>query len=572
MIKRIVFIKLLSMLIVCSYGQGTNRDYNEEVTIRGSYDPTINQAFKINSKPETFSITLKNPEFSFESIEVDQPTQVVLKPIEAARIRTTRKAKVYKNYLKAGIGSWISPFVDFAHSSGTKDAVFNAGLYHLSSFRNIADYAASPFSNTKVSAGWKKLMDNHVFSIGLNYGLNTYRYYGYKPEEFPSFNIDEDDLKQTFNLVKLDLGLKSQYKKESKLHHAFNISAYYYFDKHNTSESNANFNFDLYKAFSLTELLNYQHLGLQGKISYYGNNDSVRNTTDIFIEGTPYFKAKYGIVNFLLGLKFAYLSSDESVFAFNPVLIADLNVVPEALTLYAGIDGGLEKNSFLRLTTTNPWFTGFYEFSQMDSTFTWQQNKFAVHGGIRGNISNQLGFNIQVRYLLFNNMGFFVNTPIVNIWGPIPPSNKFTVFYDDGNLFTFSGELTYQFGHDIKLWVNGEYNMYSLDSLSQPSHKPVSVFGLGGSWLIKKKVNIGVEAFYSVDRYAISIVNTQLISTFNETTLDGFIDLNLSLSYNISDNFSVWLSGTNLLNNNYQVFLNYPVHGLEIMGGIGVRF
>jgi len=562
MIKRLVILPLVSVIAFSAFGQGTERDYNEEVTIRGSYDPTINQAFKINTKPETFSLTLKNPEFVFESIEVEQPTQITLEPIDAAKIRTDRKAKIYNNYLKAGIGSWVSPYIDFAHSSGSKDAVFNASVFHLSSFRNIPDYSPSPYSNSRVNVGWKKLMNNHVFSISAGYGLNTNRYYGYKPDDFPNVTMDEDNLKQMFNLIKANVGFKSQYKKESKLHHAFNVSAYYYFDKFKTSETNAQFDFDLHKAFSVTKLLNFQHLGLEGKVEYYGNKDTIKSNTDVLIEGTPYFKAKYGIVNFLIGLRFAYLSSNNSIFAFNPIVKADLNIIPEALTVYAGIGGGLEKNSFLSLSDKNPWVSSV-------TPLKWQNNKFDINGGLRGNIARQLGFNLQVRFVSFKNMGFFVNTSESKIWGTPIPMNKFNVFYDDGNVTNFSGELTYQFGTDIKIWLNGEYYIYKLDSLPQPYHKPISLISLGGSWLIKKKVNVWLEGTFVGQRYA---VDNELLIVAQEITLDGFFDLNLGISYNITKDFSVWLSGTNLLNKNYQRYYNYPVQGLEIMGGIGLRF
>ncbi len=562
MIKRLVILPLVSVIAFSSFGQGTERDYNEEVTIRGSYDPTINQAFKINTKPETFSLILKKPEFVFESIEVEQPTQITLEAIDAAKIRTDRKAKIYNNYLKAGIGSWISPYIDFAHSSGSNDAVFNASVFHISSFRNIPDYSPSPYSNSRVKVGWKKLMNNHVFSISAGYGLNTNRYYGYKPDDFPNVTMDEDNLKQMFNLIKANVGFKSQYKKESKLHHAFNVSAYYYFDKYKTSETNAQFDFDLHKAFSVTKLLNFQHLGLEGKVEYYGNKDTIKSNTDVLIEGTPYFKAKYGIVNFLIGLRFAYLSSSNSIFAFNSIVKADLNIIPEALTIYAGIGGGLEKNSFLNLSDKNPWVSSVIPME-------WQNNNFDISGGLRGNIARQLGFNLQARFVSFKNMGFFVNTSESKIWGPPIPMNKFNVFYDDGNVTNFSGELTYQFGTDIKIWLNGEYNIYNLDSLTQPYHKPISLVSLGGSWLIKKKVNVWLEGIFVGQRYA---VDNELLIVAQEITLDGFFDLNLGLSYNITKDFSVWLSGTNLLNKNYQRYYNYPVQGLEIMGGIGLRF
>lgn len=572
-VRIIMLIQFAVLISISGFAQGQQRDRNEEVTIRGTYDPTIDQAYKISIKPETFSLTSKKPEFHFQSIDVDQPTQITLEPIEPATIRADRRTLTYNNFLKAGIGSWFSPYIDFQHSSTNNDATFNAGLYHLSSFRNIPDYSPSPESDTHLNIDWKKVSRTHIFSIGAMYGLKTNRYYGFKPDDYANITIDDNNLKQMFNLVKVDVGLESNYRREeSKLNHEFKVSAYYFFDKHKSSESNAELEFDLHKAFSVTQLLNYQHLGLQGKLEYSGNKDSLQSMSDVLTQAMPYFKAKYGIINFIVGLKLAYLISDVSKFAFNPVIKVDVNVIPEGLTLYGGIEGGLVRNSLLKLSDQNPWIVSTIEARFQSNQFRYQHNQFDISGGIRGNIARQLGFNLQAGFLVFKDMPFFVNTTGYTSFVPAFPMNKFTVIYDKGNRLNFSGELTYQFGGNVKMWLKGEYNIYSLDSLEYAYHKPISLVSLGGSYLIKQKLNIWIEGFLCGKRYALdtSPQFSQLWTNYFE--LDSFFDLNLGVSYNINDTFSVWLSGTNLLNSNYQRYYNYPVQGFEIMGGIGIRF
>jgi hypothetical protein len=48
--------------------------------------------------------------------------------------------------------------------------------------------------------------------------------------------------------------------------------------------------------------------------------------------------------------------------------------------------------------------------------------------------------------------------------------------------------------------------------------------------------------------------------------------VNARLEYVVSDSFSVFVHGYNLTSNNYQVFLNYPVRGLQVLGGVTWRF
>jgi len=240
--------------------------------------------------------------------------------------------------------------------------------------------------------------------------------------------------------------------------------------------------------------------------------------------------------------------------------------------LYGGIDGGLIKNSFLSLSDQNPWIVSTVQagYPKKDQ-FRYQHNQFDISGGIRGNIAQQFGFNLQVRFLFFKDMPFFINTSGTTSYMSSLPLNKFMVIYDDGNLLNFSGEFTYQFGGNVKMWLKGEYNTYSLDSITQPYHKPISLVSLGGSYTIKKKVNIWIEAFLSGKRYALN-TDYAFPQLWTDIEMDSYFDINLGMSYNISDTFSVWLSGTNLLNSNYQRYYNYPVQGLEIMGGIGIRF
>lgn len=291
-------------------------------------------------------------------------------------------------------------------------------------------------------------------------------------------------------------------------------------------------------------------------------------------EVMPYFKAKYGIINFIVGLKLAYLIADDSKFAFNPVIKLDVNIIPEGLTLYAGIDGGLVKNSFLNLSEQNPWIVTTIQARFQDNQFRYQNNQFDIYGGIRGNIARQFGFNLKAGLLVFKDMPFFINTTGAMSYMPSLPLNKFTFIYDKGNLLNFSGELTYQLGGNVKMWLKGEYNVYSLDSLDYPYHKPISLVSLGGSYLIKQKVNIWIEAFVSGKRYALNSENQfhQNWENVDPFELKSYYDINFGISYNINDTFSVWLSGTNLLNSNYQRYYQYPVQGLEIMGGIGIRF
>jgi hypothetical protein len=542
-----------------------NTDHNEQVTIIGSFDPSINEAYKINQRPQEQQINLSHPDFNYNYLDRQATTKITLQPITPASINVDKRTKYYKNLLIAGVGSLFSPYLNFLHSNGARNSYrFTTQIYHLSAFRNIPEYN-NPYTNTSALVKYEKFAGKHIVTTGLKYQLKTNRFYGYSDQEY---NIpDSDSLKQMFNLIKGSIGIKSNYRNNKKLIHTINLSGYYYFDKYKTSEANANLSLNLYKSFDVTKTLNYQFLGVQGDFDYFNYKHTV-STNEFMFSLVPYFKARFGIINFKLGLNFSYLQADGGSLHFYPDIDATVDLIPEILTVYAGINGGLEKNSFYHLSDENP-----YVISDIQTK--WKDNKFTAYAGIRGNIGQKVGYNFEGGWSKFNDEYFFVNT-FYNPSQPVEsPINKFEALYDNGSVWHISAELNYTYDTKFKTWLKFRYNGYSLDSLPEPYHKPITEVRFGASYLIKT-VNVWTEIYYSGKRYAYDpkwiINNTDLTSLGYVQTLDAIIDINMGVDYQIKDNLSIFLKVTNLLNYNYDLYYQYPSQGINIMAGIRYKF
>ncbi len=100
-------------------------------------------------------------------------------------------------------------------------------------------------------------------------------------------------------------------------------------------------------------------------------------------------------------------------------------------------------------------------------------------------------------------------------------------------------------------------------------HKPLSEINFGASYLFKRKLKVWTELFYYGKRYARVI---KVLTPYFDQELDSFFDINLGADYALSDKFSVFLSVTNLLNNNYERFYSYPVQGVNVTGGVALKF
>ena len=558
-----VLIQIAAITQTFSQAVQTNdKNHNEQVTIIGSFDPSINEAYKVNQKPDAHSFSFTNPEFEFNHIDRQSDTRITLEPITPANINVDKREKISKNLLLAGFGSQFSPYLNFFHSSGKRSKHrFTTEIYHLSAFKNIPDYT-SPYSNTRADLNFSKFIDDHILDLGFQYQLNTNRYYGYIPSDYPAITIDEDGLKQRFNLFEGNIGVRSNYKSDKKLVHRIDVSGYYFFDKFQSSEANARLNFDFYKSFKVTKVLNYQYLGIDGQLIYYNNTDTLKTINEYLVNATPYFKARYGIINFKAGLSFNYLSAGSKL-KFYPEIDVSVELYPKYLNLYAGIGGGLKKNSLRDLSAENPWI-----LTSIDTR--WKNNKFIALAGLRGNIGQKVGYNLEAKWTRFNNEYFFINTitQYTPSLTPDGPRNKFNVIYDNGDVVHLKGEITYTLDAKFNAWLAANYNIYTLNSLSNPYHKPITEVKLGASYRFVNKVDVWTELYYMGKRYAL---NPQgLVPT--EVTLEPFFDVNLGVDYQLKENFGVFLKLTNLLNWNYEYYYQYPMQGINVMAGISYKF
>lgn len=556
----------LFVLMLCSFinlfaQQEQNDDsHNEQVTIISSFDPSINQAYKLNYSPDELSFNMDKPQFKYESLNFDLSTQINIKPIIPVVINADKRTTSFNNSLRAGVGSLFSPYLDFRHSSGQRNSHrLDLTIYQLSTFKNIKNYSPSPELKAYTNVNYRKFLSYHILGFALKYELRSNRFYGFEPDDYQGLNISETSLKQSYNLAKASISLKSNYTSNKKLNHSAKISTYYLFDKHNSSETFGGVSMDLHKSFDLTEVLDYQQLGIEAEVKYYANKDSLKSTNNFLVTATPYFKSNYGKINFRIGLNFNFLSSKSSDFYFYPILDANFSLIDDYLTIYAGVDGKIDNNSILKLSTANPWIESLINTEWL--------RRFDVYGGIRGNFSQKVNYSAKVYWSKFKNMAFFVN--VQDGINPSLPFNKFSAVYDGGSLISFDGEITYSASKKLNILASIKVYNYSLDSLSEPFHKPSSILKFGIKYMITSKISLWSDIYYYGERIA---MNPNPNINLNTIKLDPFIDLNIGVDYTLTENFSVFLNLTNILNNNYQRYLYYPVQSIQIMGGIAYRF
>jgi len=563
-----------------SKADSLKQKHNESVTIYGSSRPVTGEALKINRKPQLPSLEMSTTSVISNFTDIKVPTSIQLKEIRpASHIPAAQQTPVWKNLLTLGLGSRISPLLDYFYSGGKpKGHRLTVRLLHHSSFLNIKDYLPSPYTYSKAGIGYDKYFPYHVLAIQGNYRISSNRYYGYNTKG-DTLNYDKNDarLKQYYQVASIGIKFASNYRSAYRLNHLFRANGYYLSDKHGMSETNAHFDFDLYKGFRVSEIFNHQQLGIEGGFDYFKNkatglSQNYQTQQDYFARLLPYFDARYGMFSFKAGLNFEWLQQTSGKLHFYPYLFVNVNVAPGIFSFFGGIDGGLKKNAYLNLSRENPYL------GSLQNNFLWENTQLEAFGGFRGNIARHFGFEFRAGYRKFENMAFFDHPSF--LFGPYltstssysPFKNKFHVFYVNGHVFNLNGSLTYAGIPNLNLWLKGEYNSYSLENDAKPLYKPLFSIQLGASYLINRKIKPWVEIYYMGQRWAAHYFPGFYNIPSPQYYLSGYFDINIGADYHIDKHLTGFIRVTNLLNKQYFRFDEYPVAGLEIMVGIRYRF
>lgn len=553
---RIIIATIFTFGIIVPQGL-MGQEKNEEVTIIAPYNPTVTTALKINRNPR-ISLTeiesLPEIEYNIQSVRIN--TTVAPENPKPSRVPGDPSKDLYRSHLRAGFGNYITPYFELWVNSLQSDE-FNAGAHvgHISSFGQIKDYAKSAYSNTLVEAYASKFFNDNTFGARINYTNRMVHRYGYKPDDFPGLVIDDDDIKQLFHKIGLNLGLSSNNDADDAFNYYVDLDAYYLFDKYQSDETGIFFSPGIAKKMDIFDNGRSQELGLDLSIDYYLNNDSLGSYNGGIFSATPFFDMDLSPYRIYVGIRADYRMDSASRLHLYPVIRAEARLLENMITVYAGMDGGLSRVSYESLSDENPFIN-----SMLPLGYT--NNKYEFLGGVKGRITEIVDFNFGLRYQSVENMPMFVNDTSNML------ANTFGIVYDDAGIFRMNGELGFRSRSDFGLIFKAGYNAYSLDKEEKPWHKPALELSLETYYIIKEKLTLSANFTSYQGVYARTFTNEVLLAE----QLDGWFDLGFGGEYRINSQFSAFIKLNNLLNNGYFKWYQYPVQKFNVLAGIGFSF
>lgn len=520
----------------------------------GEYKPTIMDAAKINENPAFTDSTKKLP-VSINGINSKKIyTGFDVEPIQPAQIEGDPLTKLYNALVKLGMGTYTTPYGELWFNS-LRSKTSSAGLRvkHLSSSATLKDYGYAGFSDNEVSLYGKKFLKEHSLVGNFDYKRNVVHFYGY---DALLHDISKDSTFQRFNLLSGDVGLISHYNSEKRINHGVKLNYYNLSDKFGASENNI-------KAIgNVQTAIGKEQLKVNAAIDFYNYKTKLDTINNTIVSINPNFVSTGEKYRINLGFIAAMDMFVKTKFYFYPNVDLSYNVIDNIIIPYAGLTGGLHKNSYKSFTDRNPFVL---------STLSMQNTnkKYEFFGGIRGTLSSTTSFNARASYSNVGDMAFFVNDTSELL------QNKFDVIYDDGTLLNISGELAYQQREKLRLSLKGDYFSYKMKKELRAWYVPQVQVTFSANYNLRDKIVIKADLFYMDNQFAKTFESDTTSSSGLKVVakqLKGFFDANIGVEYRYTKKLGFFLNFNNIANVRYYRWSNYPTQRFSLMGGLSYSF
>lgn len=550
--KTILVVLLLSLPITALLAQ-SNLDSMVIISV-GEYQPTVVDANKINDNPSITDSTQKIAVtgYGINSKKINTGFEVV--PIKAAQISGDPLTKLYNTLVKLGMGTYTMPYGElWINNLRSKEVLYGVRLKHLSSSSTLKDFGYAGFSDNEVSLYGKKFLKEHSLIGNFDYARNVVHFYGYDANKF---NISDDLTQQRFNLLSGNAKLVSHYADKKRYNHNVKLSYYNLADKYDASENNI-------KASGLVQAaINKELLKVNASVDYYNyktKSDTINNTIASI---NPNFVASGEKYRASLGFTATMDNEVQSKFYFYPNVELSYNVIDDIIIPYAGLSGGLQKNSFKTFTDSNPFVLSELQMKNSNK-------KLEMYGGIKGTLSSTTAFNALASYTNSTNFALFVNDTTELL------QNKFDVIYDDALVLNIQGEVAYQQGEKLRVLLRGEYFNYKMKTELRAWYKPQVELTLSANYNLREKITVKADLFYIDNQFAKtfepnpSSLNGKIVVA---KELKGIFDANIGLEYRYTKKLGFFLNFNNITNYRYYRWSNYPTQKFSLMGGLSYSF
>ena len=551
----------------------------ETVTVTKAYSPTISDAFKLKSVPNlNDSIVLQKKKIEYNIFSVPVASTFAPAKGKASAVKKMPAPELFNSYASAGAGNPSNAMAKFYTSRAiNRDERLDLGLNHNSSRATIDGVdLESKYSNTEVDASYSKR--DRDLNWGANVGLKhqLYNWYGLPSGVFDLATINTIDERQNYFMGEVGgyINVEDAYFKDA------NLKYRRFWDAVESGENRLVFGTGF--EFPVGE----ESFGININMDYVGGSFANANVNSITNDaGIKYSNIQVGInptlsmlrddLTLNLGVNIVYgmdMEASESNFYIYPAVTASYRLLDDNVIAYGGIEGELRQNSYYDFVQENPFVSPTLDIQPTDS-------QYDAYVGLKGQLLPNLSYNIKGSYTAENRRPLFKLNPLNSFRNDEKGyyyGNSFEVFYDDIKTLGLFGELNVDVNRNFTLGINAEVYEYDTETDNPAWNLPNIKGSLFMDYQIDENWFMGANLFYVGERedFATIVVQNPPPGGIDATSinLDSYFDANAHVGYRVNNQLSIFVKAANIANNNYQKWANYPVQGLQVLGGVTYKF
>ncbi|AMQ56868.1 hypothetical protein [Algoriphagus sanaruensis] len=473
------------------------------------------------------------------------------------------RVELYPGFIRAGYGNFASPLLEARYMSISPEPLnFALQLKHQSFGKGPVEVlgAQSPEAHTLFGGDVSYFLNKSEVFGGLSWGQDKYSFYGIDPNFTIPDNVDFIGpiiANNILNNLQVKAGIRD-IEKTGPVSYEGQLSFRAFKDSYLARENEVGAKADL--RFR-TESDWSGNLGL----AFYHTNpeDETYQKTRNYLTIRPRINYKYEAFQFSAGLNLVSendsIPGKESDFKIFPVLKANYQFADE-FGFFAELSGDVQRNTYFTFVNENP-FLG--PSSQLLNT---TQN-FKLAGGIEGQVQESIHYRAGIDISRYNNLHFFVNS--------ITDSARFEIVYDEkSTVVNLNAELGFRFSEKYSMSSRLDLFQYDLSTQEEAWHRPVWALSINNQvkpferLLLQANLNFmgGLKAKdYQFESLSIP-------PPFETVNLKAIADIQLKMDFKITDRISVFAEGNNLTNGKNMRWLNYPVRGVQLIGGASFKF
>lgn len=559
---------IISLLFVFGGIIANAQSHNEQVTVEGSYRPQIKRSERLVKMPETPDNNFNIPNYKAETRDFNYGYNMEVETMSAQAYKAEYGVEGKNNFLKAGLGTRLSPVFLFRHYSDlSRTMSLGVGVKHYSSWLDLKEYKKSSFMNNDFNIMTVNKFRGGQMRSFVDYKYDMYHLRAYEDVENPNGR----------NIHSLNLGAKwlsngSSYRDfytefggdyratwimGGTSEHQANANAHFAYSDNWFNNKNVN---DL-QTFAADVELNYNNV-------YQGQ---------LLVAVNPYLTLNGDFYHVHVGLRLDFKTGDNV--GFYPDVLGSVFVLDNMLEFYAKLGGRTKINTFADIIAENPFVTTCYtSFGE----FGYEKTKFDFQGGAKAKIANNIDAHIGVRYHTIKNSVFYA--PDYDFYAThdedatVYHLQAFDLIFNDYNVVNFLADIHWKAMEKLDVAAELSINSYTMkpqlilqqvpevtDLYYKPMYKPSFTMTVRGDYQYDETWKFNAAMTFVGKRWAMTNDKQTVL-------LKPAFDFQLGADYKIMEDLSAFAEIHNLFHQKYQLYYNYPSVGFEIFAGIKYRF